>query len=142
MYKIAALLCETPLTRIPFINQWIDDQFDRMECERIFAALDAIGGVEGLLEDIETNPDKYLIMTPEMLDEVDRLVEGVDDKEIKPENVRGWLRRLSDKALTLEMKTGELVSMPLDEVEEYIWNNRGEFATEIPKEFDNMSTND
>lgn len=33
--------------------------------------------------------------------------------------------------ITLEKKNGELVSVPLDEVEEYIWNNKGTFATEI-----------
>lgn len=76
-YKIAALLSETPLSRIPFIDKWIDDQFDLMESKHIFAALDAMGGVEGLLEDIVANPEKHQIITQEMWNEVDRLVEGV-----------------------------------------------------------------
>lgn len=100
-YKIAAILCETPLSRIPFINQWIDDQFDRMESKHIFATLDEMGGVEGLLEDIEANPEKHQIMTSEMWDEIDNFLKGVElyEEEVKPEDVGDWLRRLSDEAL-------------------------------------------
>jgi hypothetical protein len=98
IYKIAAILCETPLVRIPFINQWIDDQFDCLECEHLLAALDARGeNIDNILEDVQN----HKVLTREMFDELDELLKGVElyDEEVKPENVGDWLRRLSNEAL-------------------------------------------
>lgn len=73
-YKIATILCETPLARIPFINQWIDDQFDRCEKHQMMTT-EIWNGIDELLKDIE-----------------------LEEEEIKPKNVGDWLRRLSSEA--------------------------------------------
>ena len=75
-YWLANFICKTPLNKIEFISQWIDDEFDRKEHQYLEQAL-GVGGYDQLVYDVKHNPEKFHILTKEESLELDELLKGV-----------------------------------------------------------------